>query len=219
MSNSPDKPPVSDPSPPAGPSAVAAVILAAGRSTRMGEINKLTADYGGRALVRHAAEAALASRAGEVVVVSGHQADAVCAVLAGLDLRLIDNPEFAAGLSTSVKAGIAAVAPEMTGAVILLGDMPGVSAAVIDDLIGAFETAGGDKICQPRYDGKPGNPVLWPRRLFPEFAELSGDIGAKPLLKYHPGDILGVDVASPAIHMDIDEPKDLDRDSGINSRP
>ncbi|MAO54285.1 MAG: hypothetical protein CMM61_01120 [Rhodospirillaceae bacterium] len=214
MSVSPDKPPVSDPSSPARPSAVAAVVLAAGRSTRMGEINKLTADYGGRALVRHAAEAALASRAGEVVVVTGHQADAVRGVLAGLDLRMIDNPDFKAGLSTSVKTGIAAVGPGMTGAVILLGDMPGVSPAVIDALIGAFEAAGGDKICQPRYDGKPGNPILWPRRLFPAFAELSGDIGAKPLLKRFNQDILGVDVGSSAIHMDIDEPGDL----GPNSR-
>ena len=209
MSVSPDKPPVSDPSSSARPSAVAAVVLAAGRSTRMGEINKLTADYGGRALVRHAAEAALASRAGEVVVVTGHQADAVRGVLAGLDLRMIDNPDFKAGLSTSVKAGIAAVAPGMTGAVILLGDMPGITPAVIDALIGAFEAAGGDKICQPRYDGKPGNPILWPRRLFPSFAELSGDIGAKPLLKRFNQDILGVDVGSSAIHMDIDEPGDL----------
>ena len=209
MSVSPDKPPVSDPSSSARPSAVAAVVLAAGRSTRMGEINKLTADYDGCALVRHAAEAALASRADEVVVVTGHQADAVRGVLAGLDLRMIDNPDFKAGLSTSVKAGIAAVAPGMTGAVILLGDMPGISPAVIDALIGAFEAAGGDKICQPRYDGKPGNPILWPRRLFPAFAELSGDIGAKPLLKRFNQDILGVDVGSSAIHMDIDEPGDL----------
>ena len=97
----------------------------------------------------------------------------------------------------------------MTGAVILLGDMPGISPAVIDALIGAFEAAGGDKICQPRYDGKPGNPILWPRRLFPSFAELSGDIGAKPLLKRFNQDILGVDVGSSAIHMDIDEPGDL----------
>lgn len=192
------------------PSRVTAVILAAGRSTRMAPVNKLTADYRGTALVRHAAEAALASRAAEVVVVVGHEADGVRDALAGLNVRFISNPDYATGLASSVKAGIAAVGAEAAGAVILLGDMPGVTSAVVDALIGAFEGAGGAKICQPRYDGKPGNPVLWPRSLFGEFAGLSGDVGAKPLLARHKSGLLGVDVDTDAIHMDIDAPADLD---------
>tara|TARA_R110001592_G_scaffold70815_3_gene216708 strand:+ start:4242 stop:4862 length:621 start_codon:yes stop_codon:yes gene_type:complete len=191
------------------PSRVTAVVLAAGRSTRMGPVNKLTADYQGGALVRHAAEAALASRAAEVVVVVGHEADSVCDALAGLNVRFISNPDYATGLASSVKAGVAAVGPDATGAVILLGDMPGVTSAVVDALIGAFEGAGGAKICQPRYDGKPGNPMLWPCSLFPEFETLSGDVGAKPLLARHKADVLGVDVGTDAIHMDIDTPTDL----------
>jgi molybdenum cofactor cytidylyltransferase len=191
------------------PSGVAAVVLAAGRSTRMAPVNKLTAAYHGTALVRHAAEAACASRAAEVVVVVGHEADGVRDALAGLDVRFVDNPAYATGLASSVKAGIAAVGPDASGAVILLGDMPGVTSAVVDALIGAFEGAGGKKICQPRYDGQPGNPVLWPRALFAEFADLSGDVGAKPLLARHKADILGVDVGTDAIHMDIDAPADL----------
>lgn len=191
------------------PSGVAAVILAAGRSTRMAPVNKLTADYQGAALVRHAAEAALASRAAEVVVVTGHDADAVRAALVGLEVRFVANPDYATGLASSVKAGVAAVGPHATGAVILLGDMPGVTSAVIDALIRAFEGAGGAKICQPSYDGKPGNPVLWPATLFGEFDELSGDVGAKPLLARHKADVLGVDVGTDAIHMDIDTPTDL----------
>ncbi len=191
------------------PSRVTAVILAAGRSTRMAPVNKLTADYQGTALVRHAAEAALASRVGEVIVVVGHEAEAVREVLSGLDVRIVANPDYATGLASSVKTGVAAVGPHAAGAVILLGDMPGVTAAVVDALIGAFEKTGGEKICQPRYDGRPGNPVLWPRMLFPEFDTLSGDVGAKPLLARHKSDLLGVDVGTDAIHMDIDAPADL----------
>lgn len=191
------------------PSRVAAVILAAGRSTRMAPVNKLTADYQGAALVRHAAEAALRSRAAEVVAVVGHEAEAVRTALSGLDVRIVANPDYATGLASSVKAGIAAVGPDAAGAVILLGDMPGVTGDVVDALIGAFEKTGGEKICQPRYDGRPGNPVLWPRMLFPEFETLSGDVGAKPLLARHKADVLGVDVGTDAIHMDIDAPDDL----------
>tara|TARA_R110002072_G_C7723782_1_gene515119 strand:+ start:50 stop:670 length:621 start_codon:yes stop_codon:yes gene_type:complete len=191
------------------PSRVIAVVLAAGRSTRMAPVNKLTVDYRGAALVRHAAEAALASRVGEVIAVVGHEAEAVRDVLSGLDVRIVANPDYATGLASSVKAGIAAVGAEAAGAVILLGDMPGVTSAVVDALIEAFEGTAGQKICQPRYDGKPGNPVLWPRRLFAEFAGLSGDVGAKPLLARHTADVLGVDVGTDAIHMDIDAPTDL----------
>tara|TARA_R110000868_G_scaffold106326_1_gene291656 strand:+ start:41 stop:661 length:621 start_codon:yes stop_codon:yes gene_type:complete len=191
------------------PSRVTAVVLAAGRSTRMAPVNKLTADYQGAALVRHAAEAALASRAAEVIVVVGNEAEAVREVLSGMDVRIVANPDYATGLASSVKAGIAAVGPDAAGVVILLGDMPGVTGDVVDALIGAFEKTGGGKICQPRYDGRPGNPVLWPRALFPEFDALSGDIGAKPLLARHKSDVLGVDVATDAIHMDIDAPADL----------
>jgi molybdenum cofactor cytidylyltransferase len=191
------------------PIKVAAVVLAAGRSTRMGPVNKLTADFHGAALVRHAAEAAVGSRAADVVVVTGHDAPAVKQALGGLDLRFVENPDFADGLASSVKAGIAAVPADCAGAVILLGDMPGVTAPLVDALIDAFKETGGGNICQPRYDGRPGNPVLWPRRLFAEFAGLSGDVGAKPLINKRRTEVLGVDVGTGAIHMDIDAPEDL----------
>ena len=196
----PENTPVSD---------VSAIILAAGRSTRMGPVNKLTADYRGRPLVRYAVDAALASKVAEVVVVTGHEAMDLRDTLAGLDLRFVANPDFADGLASSVKAGIAAVDPHSAGAIILLGDMPDVGPGVINALIDAFVAADGRKICQPRYDGQPGNPLLWPRAVFPEFAELSGDVGAKPLLARHKADLLRVDVATGGIHMDIDTPEDL----------
>ena len=107
---------------------IAAVILAAGRSTRMGGPNKLLAEIGGKPLVRIAAEEALASRARPVIVVTGHQRDKVEAALEGLDVQRVHNPDFAEGLSTSLKAGLAAVPDDVDGAIVCLGDMPQVDA-------------------------------------------------------------------------------------------
>ena len=161
---------------------IAAVILAAGRSTRMGGPNKLLAEIGGRPLVRIAAEQALASRARPVIVVTGHQRDKVEAALEGLDVQRVHNPNFAEGLSTSVKAGLAAVPDDVDGAIVCLGDMPQVSAPLIDKLIAAFDPERGALVVVPTIDGKRGNPVVWARRFFPELMALDGDIGARHLI-------------------------------------
>jgi len=118
---------------------VAAIILAAGRSTRMGGPNKLLAELGGKALVRIVTEQALASKAQSVIVVTGHQAEQVEKALQGLKVKFVRNPDFASGLASSVKTGIAAVPAKADGAVICLGDMPLISAHLIDRLIEAFE--------------------------------------------------------------------------------
>src|SRR5262245_46502411 len=104
----------------AEPTHIAALVLAAGRSTRMGAANKLLADVGGKPMVRHAVEAALASQAHPVLVVTGHQADEVCAALAGLDVAVATNPNFATGLSSSLRVGIRALPKGVAGALVLL---------------------------------------------------------------------------------------------------
>ncbi len=149
-------------------------MLAAGRSTRMGGANKLTAEIGGKPLVRTVAEQALASRARPVIVVTGHQRERVEAALAGLPVQFVHNPDYEQGLSTSLKAGIAALPSDVDGAVICLGDMPQVSAALIDRLIEAFDPERGALIVVPTVDGKRGNPVLWSRRFFPDLSALAG---------------------------------------------
>jgi molybdenum cofactor cytidylyltransferase len=115
-----------------------AILLAAGRSTRMGAENKLLAEIGGKPLVRIAAEEALKSRARPIVVVTGHQPERVQAALRDLDLRIVHNPDFADGLSTSLKAGLSALPDDVDGALVLLADMPRVDATLIDKLMGAF---------------------------------------------------------------------------------
>src|SRR2546423_10960994 len=149
---------VTRPQPRAEPPAAAdrrigAVVLAAGRSTRMGGPNKLLAEVGGRPLVRIAAEEALGSRARPVVVVTGHQRAEIEATLAGLPVTFVHNPDYAEGLSTSLKAGIAALPAEADGAIVLLGDMPQVDAALIDRLIAAFDPEKGAFVVVPTIAG------------------------------------------------------------------
>src|SRR4051794_33959965 len=132
---------------------VAAVVLAAGRSTRMGGPNKLLAEVNGKPLVRTAVEQALASRASPVIVVTGHQRQETEAAIAGLDVKLVHNPDFAEGLATSLKAGVAAIPADHDGAIICLADMPGVNAALIDKLIAAFDPEKGALVVVPTLDG------------------------------------------------------------------
>ena len=132
-----------------GSRSIAAIVLAAGRSTRMGGPNKLLAELNGKPLVRIVTDQALASKASEVIVVTGHQADQVTAALSGLDVTLLHNPDYAQGIASSVKAGIAAVPPDADGAVVCLGDMPLVGANLIDRLIEAFAPDRGALIVVP----------------------------------------------------------------------
>jgi len=189
---------------------VTAIILAAGRSTRMGGPNKLLAELGGKSLVRLVTEQALASKAHDVIVVTGHQAELVEKALAGLDVKFVRNPDFAEGLASSVKAGIAAVPDDADGAVICLGDMPMISAQLIDHLIEAFAPDRGNLIAVPVSDGRRGNPVLWSRRFFNELMALDGDIGARHLIARHGEAVAEVAVEGFGAFLDIDTPQALE---------
>ena len=188
---------------------VAAVILAAGRSTRMGGPNKLLAELNGKKLVRIVAEQALASKASPVIVVTGHQSADVAAALKGLDVTLVNNPQFADGLATSVKAGIAAVPASADGAIVCLGDMPLIDAKLIDRLVEAFAPDRGSLIVVPVAGGRRGNPVLWSRRFFPELMTLDGDIGARHLIAQHAEAVAEVEVDGKSAFLDIDTPEML----------
>jgi molybdenum cofactor cytidylyltransferase len=188
---------------------IAAVVLAAGRSTRMGGPNKLIAEIGGKPLVRIAAEQALASRADPTIVVTGHQRERVEAALEGLTVRLVHNPDFALGLGTSLRAGIAAVPAEADGVVVCLGDMPQVDAALIDRLISAFDPERGALAVMPTIEGRRGNPVLWSRRFFPDLMAIEGDVGARHLIDRYGEAVVEVPVAGKAALVDVDTPEAL----------
>jgi len=193
---------------------VAVLVLAAGRSTRMGGPNKMLADANGAPLVVHAVKAALESQAVEIVVVLGHMADQVrvgieSAIPGRSRLRFVTNPDFVDGLSTSVRTGIGALSSNVDAAVVQLGDMPGIGAGLLNRLIAAFSPVEGRAICVPTVGGKRGNPVLWARRFFPEMTTLSGDSGAKHLIGEHADLVCEVEMAGEAAITDIDTPEAL----------
>ncbi len=188
---------------------VAALVLAAGRSTRMGAVNKLIAEIGGKPLVRIAAEQALASRAAPVIVVTGHQREKVEAALDGLPVKLVHNPDYADGLGTSLKAGIAAVPKEADGVIVCLGDMPQVDSALIDKLIATFDPERGALVVVPSIEGRRGNPVVWSRRFFHDLMQIQGDIGARHLIGSYAEAVVEVPVAGAAALTDVDTPESL----------
>ncbi len=194
---------------------VAAIVLAAGRSRRMGGPNKLVATVDGLPMVRIAVAAARASKADPVIVVTGHQPADIEAALDGLDVRFVHNPDYAEGLSTSLKRGIAALSPEIDGAVILLADMPGVDAQTIDRLVESFDPDAGALIVLPTFEGKRGNPVLWSKRLFAELLTVEGDTGGRHLIGAHRDAVVEVETGR-AVAVDVDTPEAL---AAIGGKP
>jgi molybdenum cofactor cytidylyltransferase len=194
---------------------VAAILLAAGMSSRFkaasGEgSSKLLAPLAGKPLVRHAAEAALASLARPIIIVTGHDRGAVEASLDGLALQFAHNPAYADGLASSLKTGIAALPADAPGALILLGDMPAVTPALIDRLISAFGQRPDALAAAPVFDGRRGNPVLLARALFPAIAGLSGDEGARKLLAdAGPEQMIQLGVSGVGSILDVDTPQSL----------
>jgi molybdenum cofactor cytidylyltransferase len=193
---------------PQGPR-IGAVLLAAGQSRRMGGPNKLLAELDGVPMVAHVARRLLASRARPIVAVLGNQAEAVDTALGKLPVERVRNVEFAEGLSTSLKRGIAALPPDLDAALVCLGDMPLISGRHIDRLIAAFNPLEGRAIIVPTRRGKRGNPVLWAKRFFPEMSELAGDVGAKHLIGEHAELVAEVEMDDDAIFVDIDTPEAL----------
>lgn len=190
------------------PPVVAALVLAAGQSSRMGGGNKLLAEVGGVPMVLRATNAALASRATSVTVVTGHQAEAVEAALAGRKLAIVRNPDHGQGMSTSLRCGLAALPADAQAVVVLLGDMPRITAGHVDRLIDAFDPRR-PAIVVPEKEGRRGNPVLWPREFFPAMSAIAGDRGARDLLELHADRVQRIGMDDDAIFFDIDLPGDL----------
>ncbi len=194
---------------------IAAVVLAAGRSSRYRagggpEPTKLVAYLNGEPLVRAVARAALASHAAPVIVVTGHAAPQVEAALEGLDVVFAHNPDFASGLASSLRVGVAAVPATVAGVIVLLGDMPEVKPQTIDRVIAAFAAQPGASAAAPVTQGRRGNPALLGRALFSSVAKLAGDEGARGLLR-GVEDVVEVPFEDQATAADIDTPEDLER--------
>ena len=202
------------------PSGVTCVVLAAGSSTRMGGPNKLLELVDDVPMVVTVVRTALASRADEVLVVTGEDRERVETCLSGLPVCLLWNPDHTEGLSTSLRAGVS-VLPKGTRAVaICLGDMPLVRPSHIDTLIRAFLADPDGSILVPTWQGKRGNPVLWTVDLLPEIGTLTGDVGVKALMDRHPTKVREVPVHESGILTDVDTPEALEKLTAANdARP
>jgi len=193
----------------AGRRVVDAIVLAAGRSRRMGQANKLLAEVDGEPMVARVVRTLRGSRVREVIVVTGHQAEPVRGALEGSGARIVHNPDFEQGMSTSLAAGLGALAPGADGALIALGDMPLLRPPHVEALLEAFDPLEGRAVVVPTHRGKRGNPVLWAARFFPEMRALAGDVGARALFLAHAGEVCEVPIDDEAVLVDVDTPEAL----------
>lgn len=187
---------------------VAAIVLAAGGSVRMGQPKQLLA-IGGRPMVRRVAEAACGTGLAQVVVVVGADAAAVAQALAGLPVTIVVNEAWANGLSTSVRVGIRSLRPEIQAALIVLADQPALTPDLLETLVVRYRATGAP-IVAPFFQGRRGNPVLFDRTLFPELLAVEGDQGGRALLGRYGQQMERVDVNDAAVTMDVDTRQDYE---------
>ncbi len=189
---------------------IAALLLAAGSSRRFGSANKLLTEISGQPLVGRVADTLEAGGIDRLVVVTGHQADRIAAAVARTGRRITYNERHTQGLGTSIASGIKALDDDVDGVLIVQGDMPALSADAVAALCKAFAAAGGASVVHPiTNDGRQGNPVLWPRRLFAVLCQLSGDEGAKTILIAEAASVVGVPGLGRGVGLDIDTPEQL----------
>lgn len=190
---------------------IAAVIVAAGRSSRFGDDDKLLAEFRGAPLIHHAAAAVAASQIADAILVVGPHNDAIVAGAGQGPWRVAINNNPDSGLSSSIRTGIAALDRSIDGALIVLGDMPFVTAGLIAKLSKVFIVNHSRRIVFPvTRDGRQTNPVLWPRALFPELMRLTGDVGAKAVLAANPDLQAPVTIDDDIEAFDIDTRADLE---------
>jgi molybdenum cofactor cytidylyltransferase len=194
---------------------VSAIVLAAGQSSRFRaaggpDLTKLVAKLDGKPIVRRVVEAALATRARPVVVVTGYARESVEAALADLEIGVAFNPRFASGLASSLSAGLSATPRNVAGALVLLGDMPLIEPRLADALIEAFLAREGALAAIPLTEGRRGNPVLLGRGLFEAALRLTGDEGARRLIgALNEGELVEVEASDMGVTFDVDTPEDL----------
>ena len=189
-------------------SRIAAVVLAAGASTRMGTAKQLL-QIDGRPLVQHVLDNVQRSGVGEIILVLGHSAAAIQRELKLEGAKVVLNENFLQGMGTSLKSGLAAVDSKVQAALIILADQPFVRPETLDQLIAAHERTRA-QIVIPTYRGFRGNPVLLDRSVFPEVMGLSGDIGCRAIFGEHQDGIVKLEVGDVGILLDIDQKKDYE---------
>lgn len=190
--------------PVSSPKRLAAIVLAAGSSRRMGDANKLALPWDGRPMVCHPIDAALAAGFDPVVVVTGHDAERIEDLIGDRPVSIVHNARHASGMASSIRCGLRALPRSVDGVAILLGDMPRIRATHLARLIAAFAPEDGRAVVVPTVGGRWGNPILWGRRFFEEMSGLDGDRGARPIAEANLDLVAEVEMADAAVTADYD---------------
>jgi molybdenum cofactor cytidylyltransferase len=189
---------------------ISAIVLAAGMSRRMGR-PKLLLPFGDGLVIQHVARTVAAAGVDETIVVIGHQRAEMEAALASLPVRAIFNPNYAQGeMLSSIQAGLRAASPAATAALIVLGDQPEITAAVLGQIIATLRHPG-ERICLPVYGGRRGHPIGLPRRFWPEVLALGPDASLRDVIRRHQAEIVEIAIANGAVLADMDTPEDYAR--------
>jgi molybdenum cofactor cytidylyltransferase len=191
----------------------AAIVLAAGRSQRFGKENKLLHLIDGEPMVRVSVGNLLRVGLGHVVVVTGHDADAVERALNGLDVKCERNATPWAGMGNSLAAGANAVPDDVEAVAIVLADMPALKPETIGGQIDQFKPESGNDIAVPVFEGRRGHPVVFGHRYLGALRALSGDQGARSVLSENPERVQTIEVEDAGVLKDVDTPGDLSADS------
>jgi molybdenum cofactor cytidylyltransferase len=188
---------------------ICAIVLAAGRSRRMGS-QKLLLPFAGTTVIGHVVDQLLASAVDRTCVVAGHQAERIAAELAGRRVEVVVNSAYQSGMLSSVRCGLRALPPQCRAVLVALGDQPSITSALVDEMLRAF-AAGGRDILVPVHQGRRGHPILLSLRFRDEVLSRYDDVGLRGLLRAHPDDVLELPAASDAILWDMDRPEDYQR--------
>ena len=188
--------------------------MAAGRSLRMGGTHKLTALFDGQALVRRSATILRASGVRSATVVLGHDGMRMSSLLDGVDVSTVTNPDYAEGLASSLRTGVASLPGDSDGVLVHLADMPAVTSQAMATMLSRFHKHGGNVIVRATHGGKRGNPVILPRSVYTSVARLTGDMGARAIVEGFAGQVIDVEIGEAA-SLDVDTPEALKAAGGV----
>ena len=190
---------------------ISAIVLAAGESKRMGRPKQMLA-WQGETLLRHVLENLINSNADEIILVLGHEAEAISKSLTEFQIKIVINPDYNQGMASSLRQGLLAMDPRSEAFLVLLADQPGIGPEIINRVIRDFQRADPRRgIVRPVYRGLRGHPVLIGVRYLQEALQLQGDMGARQILMNHPEDIIEIEVTQDVVLKDIDTPEEYQK--------
>ncbi len=187
---------------------ISAILLAAGESRRMGDINKLHMPIDGVPLLRHSVETLLAAKLGEIMVVLGHDRANTQALLKDLPVRTVYNNDYESGQMTSVHCGLGSLGQAFEGVFVALGDQPALTVSDIDHLIDAFFTRNGGEVVIPMYENKRGNPIIISNRCQQDIVTGKYNFGCRRFIEDNPELVRTVEMPGPSVVIDLDTPMD-----------